>query len=93
MVAINSKELRECFLACMNTVHRVMNRKVIAIDGKTLRGSFNQNNRHSAIHMVAYFNISQLVYGHVRSNNKSNKITAIPALIKKARLERCFCHP
>jgi predicted transposase YbfD/YdcC len=54
--------------------------KVIAIDGKTLRGS--RNGSHSAIHMVSAFaSEAGIVLGQVKTQEKSNEITAIPELL------------
>ena len=57
--------------------------KVIAIDGKTLRGSYNRQDRASTIHMIsAYASSNKLVLGQLKTEEKSNEITAIPELIK-----------
>ena len=54
--------------------------KVIAIDGKTLRGSRDGNN--TAIHIVSAFaSEAGLVLGQVKTQEKSNEITAIPELL------------
>ena len=52
--------------------------QIIAIDGKTVRGAKHKGKK-SLIHMVsvwAYEN--NLVLGQVKTNEKSNEITAIP---------------
>jgi predicted transposase YbfD/YdcC len=55
---------------------------VVAIDGKTLKGSFDAGLGQSAIHMVSAFAAgSKLVLGQEKVNEKSNEITAIPALL------------
>lgn len=56
---------------------------MIAIDGKTLRGSYNREDRASTIHMIcAYASSNKLVLGQLKTEQKSNEITAIPELIK-----------
>jgi predicted transposase YbfD/YdcC len=66
------------------------NQGVIAIDGKTVRGSRNQGNK-SAIHMVgAFASANGLVLGQVKTDQKSNEITAIPELLKVLDLEGCI---
>ncbi len=56
---------------------------MIAIDGKTLRGSYNREDRASTIHMIsAYASSNKLVLGQLKTEEKSNEITAIPELIK-----------
>ncbi len=55
----------------------------IAIDGKTLRGSFNTASGSKAIHMVsAWLSEEGLVLGQVKTAEKSNEITAIPELLR-----------
>ncbi len=62
LAAIDPKAFRECFLAWVKAVHRLTEGEVVAIDGKTLRGSYNRDNRYSTIHMVsAYASANQLV--------------------------------
>ena len=55
---------------------------VVAIDGKTLRGSSHKKGGKAAIHMVSAFAARQrLVLGQVKVADKSNEIVAIPALL------------
>jgi len=54
----------------------------IAVDGKTLRGSYDKDSGTKAIHMVsAWLSGAGLVLGQVKTNEKSNEITAIPELL------------
>jgi hypothetical protein len=56
---------------------------VIAIDGKCLRRSHDKSSNKSAIHMVsAWSHDNQLALGQVKVNEKSNEITALPALLE-----------
>ena len=67
----------------MYSIHTLTDGQVIAIDGKTLRGSYNSEDRASTIHMVsAYASSNKLVLGQLKTEQKSNEITAIPELIK-----------
>ena len=53
--------------------------ETIAIDGKTMRGSVDKAMERSAIHMVsAWASENKLVLGQIKTNEKSNEITAIP---------------
>ena len=57
--------------------------EVVAIDGKTLRRSHDRSNGKSAIHMVNAWAVDHgLVLGQVKTEAKSNEITAIPELLK-----------
>ena len=56
--------------------------ELIAIDGKTLRSSYDRDSRQSTIHMVSAFAAeNRLVLGQVKTDAKSNEITAIPELL------------
>lgn len=55
---------------------------VIAIDGKTLRRSHDRSNGKGPIHMVsAWASRLGIVLGQIKTDEKSNEITAIPELI------------
>ena len=60
----------------------VTGRQVVAIDGKTLRGSHDRANGKGPLHLVsAWASANRLVLGQVAVDEKSNEITAIPALL------------
>ena len=83
--AIDPEQFRTCFIAWAASLH-TLPAQVIALDGKTVRGSgggrVGDAADSSAIHMVsAYASGSRLVLGQQKVANKSNEITAIPALL------------
>ena len=84
----------DCFKACfISWVQSLQNHVpgVIAIDGKTLKRSFDKANAQSAIHMVSAFaSETGLVLGQQKTNQKSNEITAIPKLLKLLELNGCI---
>ena len=62
--------------------------EVIAIDGKTMRGTGGKKASREAIHMVSAFAARQrLVLAQVKVNEKSNEIVAIPALLDMMAIE------
>jgi predicted transposase YbfD/YdcC len=62
--------------------------EVIAIDGKTVRRSFQKKGAKAPIHMVSAFAARQrLVLGQVKVAEKSNEIVAIPALLDMLAIE------
>lgn len=66
----------------MNTISTLTAEDVVAIDGKTLRGAYNRHDRQSTIHMVSAFATANgVVMGQLKTEAKSNKITAIPTLL------------
>lgn len=69
-------------------VNRASGGKLIAIDGKTIRRSFNAAAKKSAIHLVSAWSIeNQVVLAQVKVSEKSNEIKAIPKLLDLLSLE------
>jgi predicted transposase YbfD/YdcC len=61
---------------------------LVAIDGKTSRRSHNRKTGQKALHLVSAFATnSRLVLGQEAVDEKSNEITAIPALVERLDLE------
>ena len=80
---LNPEPLERCFLTWMQALAKAGGGRLIAIDGKTLRRSFDKANRKAAIHMVsAWCGVNHLVLGQLATDAKSNEITAIPKLLK-----------
>ena len=62
----------------------------VAIDGKTLRGSFDAFSDRKAAHMMsALRQADQIVLGHLMVEEKSNEIPAAPELIEALGLKGC----
>jgi predicted transposase YbfD/YdcC len=60
-----------------------MGGEIIPIDGKTIRGSYDRNQGKSALHVVsAWASEQNLVLAQMKVEDKSNEITAIPALLE-----------
>lgn len=60
----------------------------MAIDGKTSRRTFKKAKGEAAIHVVTAYAVERrLVLGQVKTEEKSNEITAIPKLLDALRLE------
>ena len=79
--ALNPESFKSCFIAWTQSL-RLIKDDVIAIDGKTLRHSFDKANEKSAIHMVSAFAAkSRIILGQQKTEDKSNEITAIPKLL------------
>ena len=70
-------------LGWMQAVQEITENRLVAIDGKTLRGSSNKRDGKAAIHMVsAWATENKLSLGQVVVDAKSNEITAIPELLR-----------
>ncbi len=65
--------------------------EVVAIDGKTLRGSFDTAAGKNPLHLVsAWACDARLTLGQVAVDTKSNEITAIPLLLELLDLKGCI---
>ena len=79
--ALGAECFQRCFIAWVEAVHEACT-GVVAIDGKTLRRSFDRASGKATIHMVSAWSSSQgLVLGQRKVDDKSNEITAIPDLL------------
>ena len=75
---INPQELSVCLKNWIGAERA--ERSVIAVDGKTIRGSSNM--KHNAYHVVSAFVAeNQITLGEITTAEKSNEITAVPALL------------
>ena len=62
----------------------------VAVDGKTLRGSFDAFSDRKAAHMMsALRQADRIVLGHLMVEEKSNEIPAAPDLIEALGLKGC----
>jgi predicted transposase YbfD/YdcC len=80
---LDPAEFQKGFLGWIEALHEATERQVIAIDGKSLRRSFDRAKGKSALHLVhAWATANHLLLGQVAVDQKSNEITAIPVLLK-----------
>lgn len=88
---LNPEQFQQCFLNWIKSISKITSGQVIAIDGKTLRHSYDKGADKGAIHMVsAWATAQRLVLGQVKVDDKSNEITAIPELLKVLDLNGCI---
>lgn len=86
--AIDPDEFGRCLAEITEDLTASVEGKVVAIDGKTLRGSADRRNGRSPLHVVsAWIAEESLTLGQVVTDEKSNEISAIPALIKTLAIE------
>lgn len=89
--SIEPDQFQSCFLMWMQAVNATSSGDLVAIDGKALRSSYNREDRRSAIHMVSAFATANgVVIGQVKTDAKSNEITAIPELLKLLDIKGCL---
>lgn len=88
---LNPQEFQECFKNWMKSIQKITSGEIVAIDGKSLCGSYDKNSDQRAISMVsAWATTNKLVLGQVKVDFKSNEITAIPEFIKVLELNGCI---
>ena len=78
---LDAEQFQTCFVAWVCGLTG-LGAEVVAIDGKTLRRSYQEGGSKAPIHMVSAWSAKQnLVLGQVKVADKSNEITAIPRLL------------
>ncbi|OLE68896.1 MAG: ISAs1 family transposase [Cyanobacteria bacterium 13_1_40CM_2_61_4] len=88
---LSPEHLQGCFLGWIQAVAQVTDGQVVAIDGKTLRRSYDRRSARAAIHMVsAWATQNRVVLGQLKTEEKSNEITAIPELLKMLDVQGCI---
>ncbi|HEX8676507.1 MAG TPA: ISAs1 family transposase [Segetibacter sp.] len=87
--ALNPEALQQCFLNWIQEVARITEGRIISIDGKRLCGS-GVEGKKAIVHMVsAWCNANNMVLGQVKTDDKSNEITAIPELLNLLDIKGC----
>lgn len=82
--AIEPEQFQDSFIQWMKSAEVSSLGEIIAIDGKTVRRSYDKGSKQAAIHMVSAFAAENgVVLGQVKTADKSNEITAIPDLLSK----------
>jgi heavy metal translocating P-type ATPase len=85
---IRPEEFSTRFISWMNAVLQLPEKDVVSVDGKTSRGSKDERKGQKALHMVSALCHSHgLVIGQVKTDEKSNEITAIPELLDQLLIE------
>jgi predicted transposase YbfD/YdcC len=80
--ALNPATFQACFVRWMATLCPSLQGEIVALDGKTARGSHDARGGVPAIHIVSAFACRLgITLGQVKTEAKSNEITALPQLI------------
>jgi predicted transposase YbfD/YdcC len=79
---IDTGRFEACFEAWARSFGAILDREVVAIDGKTIRGSFDRGREQGPLHVISAWACDRgLVLGQRQVGDKSNEITAIPELL------------
>jgi predicted transposase YbfD/YdcC len=88
---IDPDAFEACFSAWVQSFAEAFDREVVAIDGKTVRRSFDRGRTQGPLHLVSAWASEQgLVLGQREVDGKSNEITAIPELLETLSLKNCI---
>ena len=81
--ALDPDAFERCFVAWVDGVAAASGGRLIAIDGKAIRRSFERGwDRSGMAHLVsAYVDANRLVFGQVAVADKRNEVEAIPRLL------------
>jgi predicted transposase YbfD/YdcC len=88
---LDPEAFRECFVSWAEAIKGHTGEQVIALDGKTLKHSFDTATGQGALHLVsAWASASRLVLGQIKVEKKTNEIVAIPALLALLDIQGCI---
>jgi predicted transposase YbfD/YdcC len=89
---LNPQRFQQCFLAWTQAVAQLTHGALISLDGKTVKASFDRATAASPLHMLSAWCSEQggLVLGQVKTDSKSNEITAIPELLQLLAIKGCI---
>jgi predicted transposase YbfD/YdcC len=87
---LNPQAFQNSFVELMKVWHQQSDGDLIAIDGKTLRRSHHRKQGQNPLHLVsAWASKNRLTLGQVKTDSKSNEITAIKELLALIDIKGC----
>jgi len=86
--ALDPKAFLDCFLRWTQSLRVAVAQEVVALDGKALRRALNGDQSVKYI-VSAWAEDNGLVLGQLKVADKSNEITALPALLRVLELSGC----
>jgi predicted transposase YbfD/YdcC len=88
--ALDPAQFEACFLAWVRAARPVQPAQVIAVDGKTVRRSYDRGRGKAPIHLVSAWATEQrLVLAQTPVAEKTNEITAIPEVLRALAVQGC----
>ncbi len=87
---LDNKAFAACFEAWTQALYQKTEGEVIALDGKTIRGSFDTATGSAALHLVsAWASANRLVLCQQQVEDHENEVKAVPALLKLLDIKGC----
>ena len=91
LACLDATEFNKCFINWVNNIADLSPGRVVALDGKTIRGAASTAALGSKLHIVSAFcNENKISVGQLTVSEKSNEITAIPKLLELIAIEGCI---
>lgn len=87
--ALDPKKFLDCFLEWTQAIREVVDKEIVALDGKALRSALNKEDQLKYI-VSAWAETNNMVLGQIKVADKSNEITAIPELLRILELSGCI---
>ena len=88
---LDAEQFEQCFVEWVRAANEVTEGQTVPVDGKTLRRSHDRTLGKKALHMVsAWASENRLALGQVKTDEKSNEITAIPQLLDVLDISGCI---
>lgn len=85
---LDATQFQSCFLSWMNSLVSIEGGEIVAIDGKSLRRSYDKRRGHRALHLISAWAVkNRVVLGQMKTADHSNEITAIPKLLEMLDIE------
>lgn len=85
---LDPQGFQEGFLEWIRTIHQKTQGRIVSLDGKSLRRSHDRGKGKEALHLVhAWASENHFLLGEIKTEDKSNEITAIPELLRLLDLE------
>ncbi len=80
--ALEPEKMAQCFINWVNAIRRQQGHQLIAIDGKTLRHSYNTEPKDALHAITVWLREQSLVFSQSESAGKKNEIQSVQALIE-----------
>lgn len=87
--ALDPEKFLECFLRWTQSLREAVPQEIVALDGKALRRAVDEDQSIKYI-VSAWAEGNHLVLGQLKVADKSNEITAVPALLRVLELSGCI---
>lgn len=88
---LDPEAFSKCFISWTQAIHKATKGNIIALDGKTIRHSFDTLTGQAALHVVsAWATEAGIALGQMKVDSKSNEITAIPKLLDLLDIKGCI---